>query len=187
MGETDMRAQEADCDEREARLLPEYRRCIEALDAAEEHARELHARKDESRRQQMQLMQRQRDLGGAEIRISGIESALRRQQDTGTPKFNRPAVSVNVEEMQKRLARLRHADAEWAEQVQRQQAEIHRLEMRVELLAERAKAPLPMRGGVGGAAPRVAVRGGDKLGPSVTRKEVGLAARNSLDPCMAPV
>eukprot|EP00927_Polykrikos_kofoidii_P054285 TRINITY_DN48726_c0_g1_i1.p1 TRINITY_DN48726_c0_g1~~TRINITY_DN48726_c0_g1_i1.p1 ORF type:complete len:493 (+),score=104.08 TRINITY_DN48726_c0_g1_i1:148-1626(+) len=78
--EVDLRAREADLDEREARVLPEYHWCLQNLNAAEERARELRGREEESERQRLRLLRRQRDLGGAEIRLSGLEGAVRHQQ-----------------------------------------------------------------------------------------------------------
>lgn len=66
--ELEARIREADCEEREARFCPEYQRCIEALASAEERLREVGAREQQSEKQRSRLVQRQRDLGGAEIR-----------------------------------------------------------------------------------------------------------------------
>mmetsp|Transcript_109309 Transcript_109309/g.352876 ORF Transcript_109309/g.352876 Transcript_109309/m.352876 type:complete len:394 (+) Transcript_109309:70-1251(+) len=131
--ETDFRAREADCEEREARLLPECRLGAEALARAEERLRELCAREEESKQQQCRLLRRQRDLGGEEIRLSGLEGALLRRQGglAGPAAGPGGGEAGDVEEMQRRLHRLKHADADWVERVRLQQLEVDRLEAKV--------------------------------------------------------
>jgi len=127
--EVEIRAWEADCDEREARLFPEYQHSFEALACAQERMRELRFREEESERQRSRLLQRQRELGGAEIRLSGFEGALR-QRDSGKESLPR-GLEEDEAECRGRLARLRSADAVWAERVRAQQAKVQNLEARL--------------------------------------------------------
>lgn len=121
-GEGEAGAREADCEEREAHLLPEYTCGVETLAVAEERARELAAREEESERHRSRLLQRQRDLGGAEIRLSGLEGALRQQRP--------PPAGEDESDLRRRLGKLRAADAGWSEKVRAQQAAVQLLEAR---------------------------------------------------------
>lgn len=124
-------ARQADCDEREATILPEYRHCLEILDMLEQRAHELHAREEESERQRKRLLQRQRDLGGAEVRLSGLEGAVQRKSRSLHGQLQSDGVR-DVDEMRERLSRLRSSEADWEERVRLQQAEIQQLESQVQ-------------------------------------------------------
>lgn len=133
--EAALSAGQADCDEREARILPEYRHCLETLDMLEQRARELQSREEESKRQHARLLQRQRDLGGAEVRLSGLEGAVQRWSqvlDSEQPRAESDGSAQDIEEMRERLARLRSSEVDWAERVRLQQREIERLESQVQ-------------------------------------------------------
>merc|ERR1712194_156798 len=115
-----------------------------SLAVAEERLRELQTREIESKRQQQCLLQRQWDLGGSEIRLSGLEGALARQQTRGnsvetTAAREQNLSNADVAEMQKRLTRLRRDDIDWVERTRLQQCEVQRLEA----LAGRLKSSQP--------------------------------------------
>ncbi|CAE8625851.1 unnamed protein product, partial [Polarella glacialis] len=124
--EEELRACEADCDEREARTLPEYQHSVQSLLAAESRQRELQSREEESSEQQQRLLQRQRHFGGEEIRLSGIEGALQRQSSLlgGTAS----SLTESIEDMRRKLARLRGSESDWAERERLQQLEVQLLE-----------------------------------------------------------
>merc|ERR1712232_306417 len=62
--EMELRAREADCDEREGRVEKEYHESANALAAAEARLQELKTREEESNNQRSRLLRRQRDLSG---------------------------------------------------------------------------------------------------------------------------
>eukprot|EP00929_Paragymnodinium_shiwhaense_P014320 TRINITY_DN122228_c0_g1_i1.p1 TRINITY_DN122228_c0_g1~~TRINITY_DN122228_c0_g1_i1.p1 ORF type:complete len:402 (-),score=132.45 TRINITY_DN122228_c0_g1_i1:124-1329(-) len=141
--EMDVLMRLADCEEKEAHLVPEHQRTLEALRANEGRARELQAREDESEGQRLRLLRRQRDLSGTELRLSGLETAVQRRQQSaahapdadgavarrataGPGKDVRPP--MHLEDMQERLAALRGSDEDWQEKLRQQQAEVQRLE-----------------------------------------------------------
>lgn len=136
----DLCAREADCDEQEAGMLPQYRSSTEALRVAEERLHELAAREEESERQRRELQRRQRDLGSSETRLSGLEGAAARLQRRGALGDAAPAgASLGgggaacsgaqcLEEVQAQLERLWREDATWAERARLQQSEVQRLE-----------------------------------------------------------
>eukprot|EP00933_Yihiella_yeosuensis_P042978 TRINITY_DN3765_c1_g5_i1.p1 TRINITY_DN3765_c1_g5~~TRINITY_DN3765_c1_g5_i1.p1 ORF type:complete len:398 (+),score=117.87 TRINITY_DN3765_c1_g5_i1:67-1260(+) len=142
--EQELSAREADCDERETSLSPEYQYHIQALVTAESRHRELESREQESLEQQRRLIQRQRDLGCTEIRLSGQEGALR-QQSSGTLK------SLSVEsdkEVRRKLLRLRSSESDWAERLRLQQLEVQKLEARLQhLQASQSQSIMDQRGG----------------------------------------
>jgi len=132
-GEAHARAREADCEEREAWLVPEYHGCGQLLSSVEARERELRAREEEGERQRSELLQRQRDLGGAEIRLSGYEGALQQRRalaESGRLGSEAAAAPEEEPELRRRLSRLRAAEAGWAEKVLAQQASVQRLEAR---------------------------------------------------------
>lgn len=170
-GEREIAAREADCEERETRLFPEYHQAAEAFRVVEARRREFLAQEEASRRQLQQLLQRQRDLSGSELRLRCMEGALRRRhmlkEDKGladSHSSNDSASScsahagttgggdhesspekvershVDVEEMRTRLTRLRQGDVEWDAHVRELQADIQRLEARVDSLMMRCES-----------------------------------------------
>lgn len=131
--------QQAICEEEEASALPPWHESLNQLEALEERARELDAREEESAQQQLRLLQRQRNLGGAEIRLSGLEGALQRQDGaSGRPSVRGESEVLDADEMHQRLLKLRRAEATWGERVREQQAETQRLEVKLKSLEARA-------------------------------------------------
>eukprot|EP00931_Biecheleriopsis_adriatica_P010273 TRINITY_DN111361_c0_g1_i1.p1 TRINITY_DN111361_c0_g1~~TRINITY_DN111361_c0_g1_i1.p1 ORF type:complete len:402 (+),score=130.53 TRINITY_DN111361_c0_g1_i1:30-1208(+) len=127
--EDDLRAREADCEEREAQLLPEYQCSFQAVVAAESRQKELDGREAESREQQQRLLQQQRNLGGEEIRLSGIEGALQRHSSVNDAPV--AIATSSVEEMRRKLTRLKGSESDWAERLRLQQLEVQQLEVRL--------------------------------------------------------
>jgi len=143
--EAEVHAREADGREHETQLLRDQRAGEQALSDAEERLRELRQREADSAEQHRRLLQRQRDLGSKEVRISGLESALRlkgeglsQQRGANTAPdasaVEPPASAEEIEQMQRRLQKLRSADADWVERVRLQQLELARLEARARQL-----------------------------------------------------
>ncbi|CAE8736756.1 unnamed protein product [Polarella glacialis] len=103
-----------------------YQHSVQSLLAAESRQRELQSREEESSEQQQRLLQRQRHFGGEEIRLSGIEGALQRQSSLlgGTAS----SLTESIEDMRRKLARLRGSESDWAERERLQQLEVQLLE-----------------------------------------------------------
>lgn len=134
--EAELLPQEADCEEREAQLLPEHRRTAQQLVAAEARIRDLESREEESRQQQQRLLQQQRDLGGEEVHLSGLETALLKSAEPKTLE----AAAKSPEEMAQKLGQLRTSQGDWAERLRLHQLEVHELEAElVRLQARKSK------------------------------------------------
>lgn len=134
--EADVGTHEAEREKGEAALLHEQASCDAQLHQLEDRARELRSRKEESEQQLQRVLSRQRDLGGAEIRLHGLEGALRSHAvaERTAEDSRSGSATAAPEEAQMRLAKLRRADAVWGVRVHAQEAEIRELEARVEEL-----------------------------------------------------
>lgn len=142
--ELDLRARQADGEERATQLLPECQHAVAALASAEQRLHELHDREEQSRQQLCRLMRRQRDQGGEEVRLSGLEVALRRQ-GSGVVQAA-PAVELDEHEMQKRLHQLTQEGTQWSARLQMQQQEVSTLEVKVRQLEGKLQVcPTPLR------------------------------------------
>jgi chromosome segregation ATPase len=142
--ELDLRARQADGEERATQLLPECQHAVAALTSAELRLHELHDREEQSRQQLCRLMRRQRDQGGEDVRLNGLEVALRRQ-GSGVVQ---PAAVVELDEheMQKRLHQLTQEGTQWSARLQMQQQEVLSLEVKVRQLEGKLQVcPTPLR------------------------------------------
>lgn len=81
--EAELHILEVQCDEEEPQVVHEHNRTSELLSALELRACELASREEEGEQKRSRLLQRQRDLGGAEIRLSGLECALQQRRAAG--------------------------------------------------------------------------------------------------------
>lgn len=143
--ETDLCSREADCDQREATLVVEYRRSIDQLQVAEERTAELKQREAVSEQQLLRLIERQREQGAGELRLSSLEGALVRQRDTAPQPLNRGPTVAAEKDMRAKLAKLRRGDAEWAGRIQAQQAEVRRLQSILTAAGHDKNLPAPAR------------------------------------------
>lgn len=149
--ELDLRARQADGEERAAQLLPECQHAVQALATAEQRLHELHDREEQSRQQLCRLMRRQRDQGGEEVRLSGLEVALRRQNSGRV----HPAPIVpehDEQEMQLKLQKLKQEGTEWNDRLRLQQREVSSLEVKVRQLEDKLQVcPTPLRNSCNGS------------------------------------
>jgi len=150
--ELDLRARQADREERATQLLPECQHAVQALAAAEQRLHELHDREEQSRQQLCRLKRRQRDQGGEEVRLNGLEVALRRQ---GSGRVQ-PAAAVDTQldehEMQLRLEKLKQEGIQWSDRLQLQQQDVSSLEVKVRQLEDKLQVcPTPLRNSCNGS------------------------------------
>lgn len=129
--DADSRAQEGDSLEREASIFPEFHRGDDARSRAEERLRELQAKEGESEQQRIKLYERQRDLGCADIRLSGLEGALGIRPPDVEYDVEHASDCNDVFEMRIELDMLRLAESRWSDHIRDQQNSIQRLEKEI--------------------------------------------------------
>jgi len=168
--ELDLRARQADGEERAKHLLPECQHAVRALASAEQRLHELHDREEQSRQQLSRLMRRHRDQGGEEVRLNGLEVALWRQS-SGRALPAAVSQESDEHEMQLKLQKLKEKGTEWNARLQLQQQEVSSLEVKVRQLEDKLQVcPRPVRN---------SCSGNGFLGPKERSAKWAAAKRNS--------